>query len=143
MRALAWSLPVLAWFVVVGFLANDIATQRQSIHYENTRADDHLAACLAYANDDTTHGAEGAAACHATFERERAESKGVRDRSMHRLLVDVLLAALAALTFGAYFFVVPKRWRGGFRTWIFVLVGGVLLGGAAFLMMLMGISHTD
>jgi hypothetical protein len=143
-RAVLWFLPILVWVGGLVYAAHDIDAQRQSMRNESYAPGQNLAACLDFALDEyTTPSATKRAACVARQTDDEARVASEKGAHEKRIRLDVVaLLALAALM-ATYFALVPRRFRAGFRVWIFVVIGGVVCTTLALLLVLSGMPHGD
>jgi hypothetical protein len=143
-RALSWFIPLLVWVVWIAYSTYDIDVQRRAIDAEAGEPGQNLAACLDFALDDfTTPSPTKRAACHARFPDDEARVARQRVAHRKRITFDAESAAVALAALAAYFVFVPRRFRAGFRAWIFVAVALVLLAGAALFLVVASMPRGD
>ncbi len=142
--ALVWFVPLLVWVTWIGYSAYDIEAERGAIRDEAGEPGQNLAACLDFALDDfSTPSPTKRDACKARVPEDEARVARRKVEHTRRITFDIVSDAVALLALAAYFRFVPRRFRAGFRVWIFVAVALVVLAAAALFVIAAGMPHGD
>jgi hypothetical protein len=143
-RALLWLVPALVWALWFVYAVHDIDAHRAAIRNESFEPGQNLAACLDFALDNfSTPSASKREACNERFPKDQAEATLKKAEHSKHIIFDIASLVLAVAALGGYFAFVPRRFRAGFRVWIFVIIGGALLTVVALLVILSGMPHGD
>ena len=123
---------------------HDIDAHWQAIRNESVEPGQNLGACLDFALDNfSTPSATKRDACNEQFPRDQAKVATEKAAHSKHIVLDIASLVAAAGAMGLYFAFVPRRFRAGFRVWIFVVVGGGLLTVLAFVLILSGMRRGD